>query len=311
MAADTMENQTQLLNYLKTILASGSITAAAKKLYISQPYLSRYIHEAEAKLGAPLLDRKQRPIALTDIGATYLQGLETLDNNYKQLLNDITEMTYPETTHIRLGINQSISSRIVSTILQQYLAKFPNHHISIEELPSQDLEKKLLNHDIDFHLRMLPIFPNNISYKCLATLPVYLIVNRSSPLFIPGNTKILPINLSPENIQAADFIVLHSGSGFMRLIELYLSSRKLTIKPKFEMRYIESAVRMAYAGLGCTFVPEMFIKPHFDARHCNVYRLLPEESLSVNLVLAYLKDQPLTPTFQTFMETLQGIEFFD
>lgn len=299
-----MESHTQLLNYLKTILSSGSITAAAQKLYISQPYLSRYIHESEEKIGATLLDRRQRPITLTDVGAKYVQGLEDLDNKYSQLINEISEMTYPEASHIHLGINQSISSRIAPTIIKQYLSHSQENHITIEELPSQNLEKMLLNREIDFHLRMLPIFPNDISFKKLAELPVYLIVNRSSSLFIPGNTKILPINPTAENFRNADFIALHSGSGFMRLIELYLNSYKLTIKPKFEMRYIETAVRMAFEGLGCTFVPEMFIKSNFDSQLCNIYKISPN-ALSVTLGISYLKNRPINEAMQSFLNNIQ------
>ena len=297
-----MDNRSLLLTYLKAIISSGSITAAAQKLYISQPYLSRYIHEAEDELGAQLLDRKQRPIALTDIGAKFLQGIETLDSDYNQLLSQITEMTYQQTSHIRLGINQSISTEIAPVVARQYLIKYPQNHISFEELPSRNLEKQLLDQEIDFHIRMLPIFPNQISYQPLGQFAVYLVVNHSSALFDPHHTTI-QTDFDPAKIANADFITLHAGSGFMRLIELFLTSNRLKIKRRFEMRYIETAVRMAYAGLGCTFVPSFFASAHFDATRCNVYKL-PLDTLSANLALAYLRDRPLTQAMREFMHVI-------
>lgn len=298
-----MENQTQLLTYLKAIIASGSITAAAKKLYISQPYLSRYIHAAESRLGAQLLDRQKRPIALTDVGAKFLQGIENLDNHYQRLLSQIAEMSYQQTDHVRIGINQSLSARLTPIVAQEYLSHYPDNHLSFVEQPSLALEQQLLNHQLDFHLRMLPIFPNQISSQSLGNFPVYLVVNASSALFDPTRTRITPLEFRAPMLDNADFITLHAGSGFMRLVELFLNSYHLTIHRRFEMRFIDSAVQMAYAGLGCTFAPSCFITDHFDATRCNVFRL-PTDTLSMHLVLAYRHDQPLTKAMREFMHVI-------
>ncbi|HJE44148.1 LysR family transcriptional regulator [Levilactobacillus namurensis] len=298
-----MENQPQLLTYLKVIIASGSITAAAKKLYISQPYLSRYIHAAEKQLGAQLLDRQKRPIALTDIGAKFLQGIETLDNNYQQLLSQITEMTYQQTNHVRIGINQSLSAKLTPTVAQEYLTHYPNNHISFVEQPSLPLEEALLNHQLDFHLRMLPIFPNQIRSQSLGTFPIYLIVNASSPAFEANRTQITPLDFHANVLDGADIITLSAESGFVRLIQSFLNSYHLTFNRRFEMRFIDSAVQMAYAGLGCTFAPSCFVTPEFDASRCNIFRL-PAETLSMQLVLAYLRDRPLTKAMREFMHVI-------
>lgn len=112
-----MNDTSILLNYLRAITASGSISAAARQLYISQPYLSRYIHEKEAELGITLLNRKTHPISLTDGGAKYLQGIENLDNQYKSLVSEVNEMTYNQKANIRIGINQSISSQLLPKLI--------------------------------------------------------------------------------------------------------------------------------------------------------------------------------------------------
>ena len=51
-----------------TVLKEGSITAGAKKLFVSQPSLSQMIKNAEANLGAPIFDRSTDPITLTAAG---------------------------------------------------------------------------------------------------------------------------------------------------------------------------------------------------------------------------------------------------
>ena len=60
-------------HYIRTIAQEGSITAAAKKLYISQPSLSQMLKQVEAELGVSLFDRSVSPFRPTFAGEKYLQ----------------------------------------------------------------------------------------------------------------------------------------------------------------------------------------------------------------------------------------------
>ena len=52
-------------HYVKTIAQCGSITAAAKKLYISQPSLSQMLRQIETEIGLPIFDRSVAPFRIT------------------------------------------------------------------------------------------------------------------------------------------------------------------------------------------------------------------------------------------------------
>ena len=64
-------------SYVLAVLREGSITAAAKKLYVSQPSLSQTIKQVEQNLGAPIFDRATEPLALTYAGELYVCLLYT------------------------------------------------------------------------------------------------------------------------------------------------------------------------------------------------------------------------------------------
>ncbi len=136
-----MKDTTQFLTYLRTIISTGSVTAAAKRLYISQPYLSRTISEHERRLGYRLLDRDKRPIALTAIGVQYVRTLEQLNNQYNKLMHDLEKMA--DVSHLRLGINQSMSTIVA-----------PRYCIDIIRF----IQK--------VRLRLLKVFPANWAIYC-------------------------------------------------------------------------------------------------------------------------------------------------
>ena len=57
--------------YFLTIAKERSISKAAEKLYLSQPYLSQYLAKLESNLGVTLLDRSRSPLQLTQAGALF------------------------------------------------------------------------------------------------------------------------------------------------------------------------------------------------------------------------------------------------
>ncbi|MFS0851716.1 LysR substrate-binding domain-containing protein [Novosphingobium panipatense] len=58
----------RLLRYFVTVADEGNFNRAAERLHIAQPPLSRAIQQLEAQIGAPLLDRSNRPLRLTAVG---------------------------------------------------------------------------------------------------------------------------------------------------------------------------------------------------------------------------------------------------
>ena len=61
-------------SYIRTIVQEGSISAAARKLYISQPSLSQMVRQAESEYGVQLFDRSVFPLRLTFAGERYLEA---------------------------------------------------------------------------------------------------------------------------------------------------------------------------------------------------------------------------------------------
>ena len=58
--------------YMMTILQEGSITAAAKKLFISQPSLSQMVKLVETNLGTAVFNRTTEPLSLTPAGENFM-----------------------------------------------------------------------------------------------------------------------------------------------------------------------------------------------------------------------------------------------
>lgn len=77
------------IQYVLTIVQEGSITAASKKLYVSQPSLSQTIKLIERNLGAEIFNRNTIPISLTLEGRKYVEAAQKVVNIRRNLYAEI------------------------------------------------------------------------------------------------------------------------------------------------------------------------------------------------------------------------------
>ena len=95
-----MLNEKQM-RYLLTIAEEQNITAAARKLYLSQPALSRMLLELEKELGAPLFVRDRGILRLTQIGEIYLKGCREILNIDQSMVREISDRNCAPVLKIR------------------------------------------------------------------------------------------------------------------------------------------------------------------------------------------------------------------
>ncbi|MDH4455750.1 MAG: LysR family transcriptional regulator [Verrucomicrobiota bacterium] len=87
-----------------------SISAAAKRLHVTQPALSRQIAVVEAELGVPLFDRIRKRIHLTDAGRFFLPKARQIVCNAETSLQQLREQFGKARRTLRLGLLTSRSS---------------------------------------------------------------------------------------------------------------------------------------------------------------------------------------------------------
>ena len=108
------------LQYFVTIVENGTITAAAKKLGISQPPLSAQMKLLEEELGVTLMERGARQVRLTDAGRIlYRRAVSIVE---------LTDTTLKELTDFRSGISGVLRLGTVSScgigLLKSKMAAF-------------------------------------------------------------------------------------------------------------------------------------------------------------------------------------------
>lgn len=117
--------------YFIAIVESGSLTKAAKKLYLSQPYLSQYLKQLEQSLGVELFDHSVSPLTPTYAGQLFYRYLLRQihqEENFRQL---ITDLKNEDAGRIRLGMPYWRASCTLPVIFPEFHRKYPKIQLEL------------------------------------------------------------------------------------------------------------------------------------------------------------------------------------
>src|SRR4029079_11549509 len=114
------------LNPLKVFLAvstCGNMTAAAKRLGLTQSAVSQSIRQLEDNLGSVLLDRAQRPLRLTAAGMVLQRHAVPLVEDAATLATVVRQAGASKVHELRIGIIDSFASTVGPSLIRSLLSQ--------------------------------------------------------------------------------------------------------------------------------------------------------------------------------------------
>ncbi|MCI8651505.1 MAG: LysR family transcriptional regulator [Oscillospiraceae bacterium] len=185
--------------------------AAAERLYISQPSLSKSIQAIERELGVQLVNRGTRHVSLTDTGLTFLEHAKRICREYEQAME---ELRGKKAAHMVVEVMPLTFQEEIADMLADFSQDHSEIHMRILEKENQETVARLKRGEIDLaimryegedeQLRVIPMFSNRI----------ILAVGRNHPL--AGRNAVSLAEVGEET-----FLAFNKGS------EMYKKSMEL------------------------------------------------------------------------------------
>ncbi len=114
------------------VIASGSFTGAAERLGVSKSYVSKMVVELEARIGAQLIVRTTRRLALTAAGELFHQRCLVMRNELTDLERAMAQFQSRPVGRLRIGLSDTFGSDFMSALLADFSAAHPD--ISIQAI---------------------------------------------------------------------------------------------------------------------------------------------------------------------------------
>lgn len=261
--------------YIKTIAECGSLTAAAKKLFVSQPSLSQMLRQIEQEIGLPIFDRSVTPLRLSYAGEKYLQAAERMLAANKELEEQLREIKHEHSGRLRLGISATRAMQVLPLVLPIFTEEFPNVTLELTESGSGNLEKLLLEGKIDLAMAALESTSTAMTYELIEKETIGILAGRNSALakrFVSGT----PISVSDAT---GDSFVCLTPSHSSRIIQDKLF-RKMGYTPHIllETDVLEVGLRVALEAGACMLLPNIYVDNYVRQRKGEFFPLKDYEN---------------------------------
>lgn len=127
------------LRYFVAAAECENVSRAALKLHVSQPALSRQIHDLEEELGISLFERSAKSVRLTQAGNTFLAEARAVLDRAEQALNVARAIAAAGQTELHIGYAPTPTVRIMPPTLRRFQAQLPHVRIKLHDLSTEEM----------------------------------------------------------------------------------------------------------------------------------------------------------------------------
>ena len=280
------------IHYFLVLAKELHFSEAAVKLGISQPSLSQQIKVLESEIGMPLFDRIGKKNSLTEAGRLlyrYAVEMEHVLDNFEGELADLREENRGE---IRVAMLPSDLDYRMGDLLSEFYQDYPE--IKIKIIASIEIEKLLLQNDVDFGLGIKQQVNNQLVQKSVFTETYDLYISKKLE-------KTFQEPVLATDIEELPLIMFPSGFYGRELLDSWAKSKKITLNPIIEISSAMSQFQLAEKGIGMTIQPQQLKN---EIIHQNIVALEIEQPPTREVVITHMKNKYLTKAMADFMERL-------
>src|SRR3954462_3814467 len=134
-----------------------TFTEAAHRLGLTQPTLSRQMQALEEELGAKLLVRTPRGVALTDSGARFLSRAREAVEALRQGSEELHELAHLPRGPVALGVLPTVGAYALPEVMGAFVAQFKELRLRLVEAHAPGLEEQVAEGELDLVITTLPL----------------------------------------------------------------------------------------------------------------------------------------------------------
>ncbi len=307
-----MEEKT--FEYFLTIAEEKNISRAARRLYISQPTLSKYLIGLETELGVQLFRRNRGELEITEAGQIYQTYAHQFLDLAAQLKKDLAAAEGRKQETISLGITPWISSYVAFQIMNTFSVSHPRVSLNIVEDFGQNLFSQFLDGKLDLVLSnitrpvraklpetdgWIPVLPDRLLVVVPRQISAEFGLQPGSTDFShPGLLPVLPFK-GCSIITGKPHQHLHTIIG--DIVDFY------NLKPSavIESQNTDNCLNLSDAGHGISFIPEIYVQNRPPLRNSDVY-IVESPKFDYTRVVFFHKDKK-TPAQEDLIRMIQKV----
>jgi DNA-binding transcriptional LysR family regulator len=225
----------------------GSVSRAAKALYVTQPTLTTRLHALEREVGARLFRRTRQGMRLTDAGRAFLPHAERAVRSLREGRQAIVDLDSGEAGQLLLAAAPAVSTYLLPAWLARFVAAHPRVEVAVRTGHSEDVLEMVLREEVQVGLGRALHHPD-IEIQPFHEEELVLVVSPHHPF-----SRRSPVPL--REVGSEQLILFDRTSSYYEITQAAFLASGVTVRGAMELDNIEAAKKMVEAGVGVALLP--------------------------------------------------------
>lgn len=284
------------LSIFQAVAASGSVSAGAQRLHISQSAVSKQLGEFEQALGVQLFDRLPRGVRLTEAGRLlqgYANNLVAVESEAETAIRDLKLGTRGR---LRMGASRTVGAYLMPALLARFRRRYPDVELFLHVDSTAAIEQRLLASEIDIGFTEGIVGSELLEYRVFASDELVLIAAPKHP--------IAQMNPAPLSAVLQHPMLMHEvGSGTRAVTEKAFLAKKITLRPSMTLASTEAIKHTVETGVGIAVLSAFAVRSELSAKTLSVVRM---KGLTIHRPLYRIQRRGLwsSPPLEAFVAML-------
>ena len=285
------------LRTFNAVVTTGSFSAAAAELSVSQPAVSMQIRHLERSLGTPLLHRSRSGVQLTDTGRTvfdYSRRIFAIAQEMRQVVEDIQGLRGGRLT---IGSSTTPGEYILPWAIGVFQKRYPDIEVSLSITNTQTIVERIHSRELDLGMAGAPVTMEGLASFEYVADEVVIIASPEHELARRSDTNV-------QDLQDKKFVMREPGSATRDATEQCLQRHGVSVRVAMELGSNEAVKRAVAAGLGLGTVSKFGAEPDLSA---GLIQVLSVQGWDCRrpLTVFYREDRHLPAAQRAFLRFLE------
>lgn len=300
--------------YFIVLAEEGSISAAAKRLYITHQALCRYLANLEEELNVTLFERKPS-LRMTDAGRMVYETLKQAGSLEQNLRGRLADYNNEVTGEIRLGTTEGRFRILLPDIIEEYKKAFPQVALYTHSAKSTWLSKMLASGELDAAiLNYSPGLEKQFDVETILEENLYLVISDSMVKTYFGDKAEeymemfkngADLRLMTEVPFALNLPTFNSSIMISEVLHrLGISLNCIHVSSHPDLHHALSARNLAASLCLTMYLPSVFRLNREKKEHLNIFPILGLNSTN-KVVMAYAKNRIFTHYGNALLEIIR------
>jgi DNA-binding transcriptional LysR family regulator len=277
-----------------TVARCGSLSHAARELYVSQPAISQSMHRLEDALGCTLFARTSRGISLTSEGRMLYSYADKAVSLITAAEDRLNRMRTLQSGGLMIGASDTLCQFFLLPYLEKFHSEYPEIQLQVTNRTTPDTVELLKVGKVDIALVNLPVVDSALSVRDV--LKVHDVFVASSRF-----KRLLDRSVTLDELSREPLVLLEKASNSRKYLDDFAAVYGVTLKPEIELGAHSLLVEFAKIGLGIACVTYEFAAGAIKSGELFEIKLTPSMP-SRGIGLISLEGVPLSPAAERFIQ---------